>query len=69
MAKESSKQSSGIGIFGLTFIVFLTLKLAQIGIVAKWSWWWVTAPLWMPMTILIVGLIIYFIIKVLSTKE
>ncbi len=30
----------------LTFVVFLVLKLAEIGVVAGWSWWWVTAPLW-----------------------
>jgi hypothetical protein len=28
------------------FLVFLTLKLAGIGTVAQWSWWWVTAPIW-----------------------
>ena len=27
------------------FLVFLTLKLT--GVIA-WSWWWVTAPLWIP---------------------
>jgi hypothetical protein len=38
--------SGGIGILGAVFIVFLVLKLAEIGPVAEWSWWWVTAPLW-----------------------
>ena len=23
-------------------------KLAEIGVVATWSWWWVTSPLWIP---------------------
>lgn len=27
------------------FLVFLVLKLAS---VIAWSWWWVTAPLWIP---------------------
>ena len=59
MAKNESK-SNGIGVFGLTFIVFLVLKLAEIGQVATWSWWWVTAPLWMPfiLGIAIVGIIL-----------
>jgi small Trp-rich protein len=35
-----------IGLPGLIFIVFLILKLAEIGPVAHWSWWWVTSPLW-----------------------
>jgi hypothetical protein len=30
----------------LVFTVFLVLKLTGIGYVAQWSWWWVTAPLW-----------------------
>lgn len=33
------------------FIVFLVLKL--VGVIA-WSWWWVTAPLW-------IGLILFAI--------
>lgn len=28
------------------FVVLLILKLAGIGVVATWSWWWVTLPLW-----------------------
>ncbi len=28
------------------FLIFLVLKLAEIGVVADWSWVWVTCPLW-----------------------
>ena len=35
-----------IGLGGLVFVVLLFLKLAGIGVVASWSWWWVTLPLW-----------------------
>ncbi len=59
MASKESKSSSGIGIFGLTFIVFLVLKLAEIGQVANWSWWWVTSPLWIPILLLLVGFVIF----------
>lgn len=38
--------SGGISFMGALFLVFLFLKLAAIGPVATWSWWWVTAPLW-----------------------
>lgn len=37
---------------GVLFVVFLVLKL--IGVIA-WSWWWVTAPLWIPLAILVVA--------------
>ena len=39
-------QVPGLGLGTILFFVFLTLKLAEIGAVASWSWWWVTAPLW-----------------------
>jgi len=53
-SSSSSSSSSGIGLCGMVFIVFLILKLAEIGAVAHWSWWWVTAPLWMPISLVLV---------------
>lgn len=44
----------GVGLNGLLFITFLVLKLTQ---VIDWSWWWVTAPLWMPLALGIVVLL------------
>jgi hypothetical protein len=59
---KSIKSSPGVGLLGLTFIVFLALKLAGIGTVATWSWWLVTAPLWMPVAIaLTIVLILAFV--------
>lgn len=46
MSSSSSASSGGLGLAGTVFIVFLVLKLAEIGPVAHWSWWWVTSPLW-----------------------
>ena len=51
MSNNSSNNSGGIGLCGFVFLIFLFLKLAEIGVVATWSWWWVTAPLWIPFTI------------------
>jgi hypothetical protein len=51
MSDSSSSSSGGIGICGAVFIVFLVLKLTHTGDVADWSWWWVTAPLWIPASI------------------
>ncbi len=45
--------SNGIGLGTLLFLVFLTLKLAEVGPVQYWSWWWITAPLWLPLSIVI----------------
>lgn len=50
---QQSSSSSGIGFFGLLGIVFITLKLTG---VIDWSWWWVTAPLWVgPVLMLVVA--------------
>lgn len=37
-----------MSLFGIVFVVLLVLKLAEIGAVAAWSGWAVTAPLWAP---------------------
>ena len=40
--------SQGIGFMSILTLIFIALKLAEIGVVASWSWWWVLAPLWAP---------------------
>lgn len=63
----TSKQtttSGGVGLMGLLFLVFLTLKLAEVGAVATWSWWWVTAPLWAPLGALLVFMALMFVVLV-----
>lgn len=39
------KDNKGMSFCGVLFVVFLVLKLTK---VITWSWWWITAPLWMP---------------------
>lgn len=51
----SNNSSSGIKLEGVLFLVFLVLKLTK---VIDWSWWWVTAPLWIPVIIVILIAII-----------
>ena len=43
----------------ILFIVFLVLKLTN---VINWSWWWITAPLWIPVSIVLVVLFIAIVI-------
>lgn len=38
----------GIGFGGWLALIFITLKLCK---VIAWSWWWVLAPLWLPLVI------------------
>ena len=41
-------KETGIVFSGILFVVFLILKLTGY---IDWSWWWVTAPLWIPFAI------------------
>ena len=47
--KTVVNNSGGIGFIGLLAIVFIVLKLT--GYIA-WSWWWVLAPIWIPVLVL-----------------
>jgi hypothetical protein len=60
MSPESNQR--GIGLSGFVFCIFLFLKLAEIGVVATWSWWWVTSPLWIPLAF--VGLLLGIILSI-----
>lgn len=51
-----------IGLMGALFLVFTTLKLMG---TITWSWWWVTAPLWIPFTIPLGIFVLGMIISVL----
>lgn len=69
MSKENNingTQSSGVGFFGLLAIVFIILKLMGLTAVASWSWWWVLAPLWLPITVVLGILLIIFVIAMVA---
>ena len=57
----TTTSSEGIGFCGLLFIVFLILKLCG---VIPWSWWWVTAPLWIPVALFLCVCLIVFIVGI-----
>lgn len=59
---------SGIGLSGMVFLVFLILKLAEIGQVANWSWWWVTCPLWGDVALILAVLIIAVALTLIFKK-
>lgn len=54
---NNNTSSGGIGFLGVLTIVFIVLKLT--GYIA-WSWWLVLSPLWLPITLVIGGVLIYF---------
>lgn len=52
---NKSNSSTGLGLGTILFLIFMVLKLTNY---IDWSWWWITAPLWIPIAIIaIVGLV------------
>lgn len=49
------------------FILFLTFLILKLTNVIMWSWWWVTAPLWIPLAISGCILVIILIIGIIGT--
>ena len=58
MSEQQVNVSGGMGLGSVLFIVFLVLKLTE---VIAWSWWWVTAPLWIPFAIMIVIFVVVLV--------
>ncbi len=56
MSNNNNSTSGGIGFTGLLTIVFIVLKLLD---KIDWSWWWVLSPLWIPVGLIIAGLVVY----------
>jgi hypothetical protein len=52
---NNASSSKGIGFIGLLAIAFIVLKLTEN---IMWSWVWVLAPIWIPLIIAIVCLIV-----------
>ncbi len=64
---NNNASGGGIGIGMILFLIFMILKLCN---VIAWSWWWVTAPLWIPIGIVVgimlVAGIIGFVLHVID---
>lgn len=66
MSKKSIYMGRGLTLLEVLFIVFLVLKLTGKTVVATWSWWWVTAPLWGGFAIIIAVWVIFMVILLIS---
>jgi fatty acid desaturase len=63
-AKAEMDDAKGIGVIFWLTIAFVIAKLA--GLIA-WSWFWVFSPLLITTAVCIAGLIVIFLIAILST--
>jgi hypothetical protein len=60
------EKTSGIGLMGILFIVFLVLKLTNF---IDWSWLWITAPLWIPSALVVAIIILMMVISSIKFKR
>ena len=59
--KERNVTYRGISFGGLLTLIFITLKLTN---VINWSWWWVLAPIWIPVGVSVIILAVAFVIAI-----
>ena len=57
MSDKKSNNSSWF--FSALTLLFIGLKLTNY---ITWSWWWVLVPVWMPVSVVIAGFILYLLI-------
>jgi len=62
MADNKQQQTVGMGLLGWLTLCFVVMKLAGIGEVARWSWWAVFSPIWIPLglALIITSLVMAF---------
>ena len=65
MDKKEKVSTGGCGISTILLVVFIVLKLTGL---IDWSWWWVLAPLWIPVILLLIFSVVVFTIIVIQGK-
>ena len=56
---KSGVTTGGLSLSTVLFLIFLVLKLCG---VITWSWWWVTAPLWGGIALILAILVVFMLI-------
>lgn len=56
-AATTAVAGGGVGLGGALLVLFTGLKLAG---VIDWSWWWVLAPVWIPVAASVLVLLVGF---------
>lgn len=54
------------GFLGLLGVAFIVLKLTGF---ISWSWWWVLAPIWVPITLLIILTVFLFVMEFIYGRD
>ena len=65
MANNNNKTYVQFPLLGILGLIFITLKLTGH---ITWPWLWVLAPLWVPLAIFLLFLVILFVVAYLGKK-
>lgn len=60
---KSDRPAGGVGFSGLLLLLFIGLKLAGF---IDWSWWWVLSPIWIPVAVLTLVLLVLLFFGVMD---
>lgn len=63
MERKNVNSGNGVGFFGLLTLLFIGLKLTK---VITWSWVWVLSPIWLPLAVLLAGLVVYIVYHIMK---
>ena len=63
---SNSGGSTGVGLTDILLVVFIVLKLCGI---INWSWLWVLSPLWIPIVIVLLGGLGYFLFRLFKKQR
>ncbi len=66
MKNEDVQTAAGMSLPVVVFVVFLILKLT--GLIG-WSWWWVTSPLWIVASLLLLTTSICIVVFILRHRK
>ena len=64
--KDNNTVRSGINFFELLGVVFIVLRLCG---VIGWPWVWVLAPIWVPIGLWLLAVLIAFILAMLKDRK
>ena len=63
---NTTKVQGSFPFLSILCLIFITLKLT--GYIA-WSWWWVLAPIWIPISIILVVFVVVGMIYVAENNK
>jgi len=70
MSENNKNTTNGsLGFLSILTLMLIFLKLAEIGTVATWSWYWVLSPIWIPVVLAVSVVTTIYIVLWFNSKK